>query len=168
MFGYKQSVLTESMKLREPPGDGAANTTPSITSLASSSMLSTAVEQQHLNFYKQRQCKQEEKICAEPNTMCNALVEDIDRLAKAISPNPNEWSMATNNRIESAMKCFPNWERQIKALRMEAREVEVLMIGSGPKGNEVSIYDMKTSCPILTNVLKEPSSRGGASTQQGT
>ena len=78
VIDYKQSVLTEIKKLREPPSGGAViSTQPSLTST-----LNSSVEQERLSFDKEKQRKQEERIRAEADTRCKTLTEDITRFAK--------------------------------------------------------------------------------------
>ena len=100
----------------------------------SSTALNTSVEQECL---KESQCRQEESVRAEAETICNVVTEDITRFVKKFPPSPCDWGMMDNTIIESAMKNISGWEREMKNFRKKAREMETLVTENSPEVNIV-------------------------------
>ena len=138
---YKQNVVTEITSLKQASNsDGSASSGPA----AVTSALNSTVEQERLSFDKDKQLKQEKRVQAEAETRCKAVTEDTTRFAKKFPINSSDWCSEENNKVEAAMKDIHSWEKEMQALRKEAREVEILVTGHSLADGDGDIAHMKT------------------------
>ena len=145
---YKKNVVAEIKNLRQ-----ASDSAGSTSGAAVPQSLNSTVEQERLSFDKDKQLKQEKRVQAEAETRCKAVTEDATRFAKKFPINSSDWCSEENNKVEAAMKDIHNWEKEMQALRKEAREVEILVTGHSLADTDGNIGHMKTRVDDTVKLL---------------
>ena len=139
-FRQEVAVKIKDLKQSSNPTQQSPQVSPS---MSNNSTVNTSLEQDRLNFDRDKQRKQEERLQTEAETRMNAVIEDTKKFGSKFPSMAEDWTLEENIKIETAMKEISNWEKMMSRLKKEAREVEIIVKGNSLADTQGMVQTMQ-------------------------
>ena len=146
---YRLEVAAKTKDLKQSSNVTQQSPQPS-PSISNNSTMNSSLAQERLNFDRDRQRKQEERLQTEAETRLKAVMEDTKKFGKKFPNMAEDWTFEENIKIETAMKEISSWERQMSSLKKESREVEIIV-----RGNQLTDADSMVQSMLLLTTNTE-------------
>ena len=142
LSSFRQEIAAKIKDLKQ--SSNAAQQSPQVSpSMSNNSTVNTSLEQDRLNFDRDKQRKQEERLQTEAETRMNAVIEDTKKFGSKFPSMAEDWTLEDNIKIETAMKEISNWEKMMSRLKKEAREVEIIVKGNSLADTQGMVQTMQ-------------------------
>ena len=142
LSSFRQEIAAKIKDLKQ--SSNTAQQSPQVSpSMSNNSTVNTSLEQDRLNFDRDKQRKQEERLQTEAETRMNAVIEDTKKFGSKFPSMAEDWTLEENIKIETAMKEISNWEKMMSRLKKEAREVEIIVKGNSLADTQGMVQTMQ-------------------------